>query len=289
MSSAAGRRSPGSPHLMNRMEVPAMAEYIDRKQIKSQARALLRDAQVPPRAFFALYLSMTLLLDLAASLATGDSDMMKIFAHPLGLFVVILVNLLGLILGVGVYLYCFAIRRGERSEYLTLFDGFSFTGKILLLYAVEYLFVILWCCLLIVPGVVAGYRYRFAVLNLCENPSLGVMEAIDMSKRQTYGYKGQLFALDVSYLAWILLANVGTIYFDAAYQLSVWGAALPGLSMAAWLQTLIGDAITVAVGIFYLPSYHLSNLSYFDAAKHSSGVGAGLVPRDPGPDDLGGF
>ena len=45
-------------------------------------------------------------------------------------------------------------------------------------------------------GIVAAYRYRFALYNLYENPGIGVMEALDMSKRQTLGYKSQLFTLD---------------------------------------------------------------------------------------------
>lgn len=46
-------------------------------------------------------------------------------------------------------------------------------------------FIALWSMLLIVPGIIAAYRYRFALYNLCENPELGVMEALAMSKAQT--------------------------------------------------------------------------------------------------------
>ena len=39
------------------------------------------------------------------------------------------------------------------------------------------------------------------MLNLCENPDLGVMEALDLSKRQTNGYK--MPALSCSSLSFI--------------------------------------------------------------------------------------
>jgi uncharacterized membrane protein len=260
-----------------------MAEYIDRKRVKAEARGLLKAARVSSKRFFALYLGLIALLDLASTLAIGDTDVTALFSNPLGLFVIILTNLLSLILGVGVYLYCFGVRRGERMEYLTLFDGFSFAGKVLLLYIVEYFFIFLWMLLLIVPGFIALYRYRFAVLNLCENPSLGVLEAIEMSKRQTYGYKGQLFTLDLSYLGWGLLANSATIYFRIAYNMNA-GFSLPEAAIPLWAEILIEDAVMLLVGIFYLPVYQTTELGYFEISKRSSGTGFGMLPEDPGPD-----
>lgn len=58
------------------------------------------------------------------------------------------------------------------------------------------------------PVIIAGYRYRFAIYNLCENPDIGVMEAISMSKAQTAGYKGDLFLLDLTFIGWNLLCSL---------------------------------------------------------------------------------
>ena len=44
--------------------------------------------------------------------------------------------------------------------------------------------------------------------NLCENPEMGVMEALNMSKAQTYGFKAQLFLLDLSFLGWEILCGL---------------------------------------------------------------------------------
>ena len=92
--------------------------------------------------------------------------------------------------------------------YLTLFDGFSFAGKLILLALVRYIFVFLWSLLFVVPGIIAAYRYRFAVYNLCENPEMGVMDAINMSKAQTAGFKWQLFVLDLSFIGWSILCGL---------------------------------------------------------------------------------
>ena len=278
-----------------------MASLIDRKQLKRDMKDLLADAQVSPRAMAALYLGLSLVLSMVDTLA-GDFGLLSTFLS-------ILTSLLGMVLGAGFVLYCMAIRRGERAEFLTLFDGFSFVGKLIGLNLLMYLFIALWTMLFVVPGIIAAYRYRFALYNLYENPGISVFEALNMSKRQTYGYKSQLFMLDLSYLGWTMLASIpswiyssllsqelltetmnsvgfGTIAFTTG---SLSTAALP-----VWGWTLLMGLWQLAVAIFYLPTYQCVELGYFEIAKSTSGVGEGASPNSQdtwrnGPDDLGGF
>ena len=175
-----------------------MAQLIDRKHLKQEMKELLRSAQVSPRGMTCLYLALVLVLNLA------DSFMGLMNPGLLGTFISILTGLMSMVLASGFVMYCMAIRRGERAEYLTLFDGFSFVGKVILLNIVIYLFTFFWSLLFVIPGIIAAYRYRFALYNLYENPGIGVMEALNMSKQQTLGYKGQLFMLDLSYIGWVL-------------------------------------------------------------------------------------
>ena len=176
-------------------------EHIDRRRLKSDMKSVVRHAQVSARVMTALYLGLSLILSLlnyAGGLKGG----------PLSIFLSILTTLLSLVLGAGFVMYCMAILRGERTEYLSLFDGFSIAGKFIALYIIQISFITLWSMLFVVPGIIAMYRYRFAEYNLYENPDLGVFQALDMSKRQTAGYKLQLFTLDVSYFGWACLASL---------------------------------------------------------------------------------
>ena len=273
-----------------------MAQQIDRRQLKAQMKEMLRTAQVSPRGMTCLYLALTLVLNLA------DSFLSALGTGLLGTFVSILTGLMGMVLTCGYVLYCMAIRRGERAEYLTLFDGFSFVGKVILLNIVISLFTFLWGMLFVIPGIVAGYRYRFALYNLYENPGIGVMEALEMSKQQTLGYKGQLFMLDLSYLGWHLLGSVAGfvqlayIYSVIFQNLSVY-IADPALvysiylPMPVGLQILIGSVWPLLVALFYLPVYQCTELGYFDIAKRTSGVGRDAAPTmSDGPDSgWGGF
>ena len=277
------------------------AELIDRKGMKAEVREMLSGAQVSPRAMTALYAGLLLILNLVCAF-TGEGI--------LSTFVSILTSLLSVLLGAGFAMYCMAIRRGERAEYLTLFDGFSFVGKLIALTIVTYAFIWLWSMLFVIPGIVAAYRYRFAAYNLYENPGISVMEALEMSKRQTMGYKGQIFALDLSYIGWTLLASLpamvemGMMYYAmfSSYYDYMTGAisVMPtdftaSVILPAWLWTLISGLWSMAVSLFYLPHFQCVELGYFETAKRTSGVGSGSEPpaigagHGAGPDGLGGL
>ena len=286
-----------------------MVQQIDRKQLKRDSKALLRTAQVSPMAMTALYLGLVLVLD-AADVLSGGSAALGI-GSLLSTFVSVLTWLVGMVLSAGFVLYCMAIRRGERAEFLTLFDGFAFVGKVIGLNIVITVFIALWSMLFVIPGIVAAYRYRFALYNLYENPGIGIMEALDMSKRQTVGYKAQLFLLDLSYYGWAFLAALPSAVLEwcVSYQelSAIVGLAgtpalitsLLALSDFSWI--LIIDLWSLVVSLFYLPVYQCTELGYFETAKSTSGVGEGAAPRngnpwnsnpwnnDMGPDGLGGL
>ena len=248
-----------------------MFQSIDRRQMKAEARRLLRDAQVSAAGFFTLFLCLTTLMDVITTVADSAlpvSSFLFFDTNPLSMFLSILSQLMGLVLGVGCYLYCMAIRRSERVEYLALFDGFSLVGKIILLYVVEYLFIVLWSMLFFIPGIIAMYRYRFAILNLCENPELDVMEALRLSKQQTYGYKLHLLALDLSYIGWALLASLPNLYFYYS-DLLLPGYTLPGLQLPGVVQVLICGVFTILIAPHYLPQYETTEIGYFELAKQA--------------------
>lgn len=257
-----------------------MTEVVDRKQLKREMKDLLRSAQVSPKAMVAVYMLLVLAFNLADVFAGGGAAGVA-GGNLLGTFVSVLTSLLSLVLATGFTLYCMAVRRSERAEFLTLFDGFSFVGKIIGLYIVEYFFIVLWSMLLFVPGIVASYRYRFAIYNLCEHPELGIMEALDMSKQQTLGYKSQLLMLDLSYLGWFILASL-----PMGYEGFYIGLGQP-VPLPIALLTVIAGLWGLVVYLFFLPVYQCADLGYFETAKRTSGVSISEEP--PCPEEPFGF
>ncbi|MDE6455306.1 MAG: DUF975 family protein [Dysosmobacter sp.] len=269
-----------------------MVEQIDRPKCKWEAAELLREAQVSPKAMTALYMGLLILLNLFSSLV--DTGFFSVFIS-------ILVSLMSAVLAAGFTLYCMAVRRGERAEYLTLFDGFSFVGKLILLDILISVFIFLWALLFVIPGIIAAYRYSFALYNLYEDPSIGVLEALEMSKRQTLGYKFQLFTLDLSYVGWNLLAAAPALLLSFKISqdltmLMLYGVPASGtyFGLPVFALSAICGLWQLLVSLFYYPNYICVQLAYFDTAKRTSGVGRDAAPAQSSswdgwnaPDGLG--
>ena len=238
---------------------------LDRVQLKMEAKAITKNAKVSAYLFTLLYLAIGLALDGVDWLVSGGTrndvvtyvenymgvDVSVYLNSPLALpaavsgFISIVVSLVTVVLSAGYILYALNVRKGLETPYSTMFDGFLFVGKIILLSIVQYIFIFLWSLLFIIPGIIAGYRYRFALYNLCENPEMGVMEAINMSKAQTRGHKWELFVLDLSWIGWNILC-----------------------------------ALTLGIlSIWIAPYIQQTDIGYFQAIKEMSGIGY-QSPRD---------
>ena len=239
---------------------------LNRIELKSNAKAITKSARVSAYQMTLLYLVIRFVLGLADNYVSADEgtwveigdmqfQVQSLFHHaafptPVVVFVSVLVWLLGCVLAAGYVLYHQGVRRGEEMPISSLFDGFGFVGKIVLLNLVITVFVALWSILFIIPGIIAGYRYRFALYNLCENPELGVMDALNMSKAQTKGYKLDLFVLDLTFIGWSLLC---------------------GLTLGI-------------LSIWITPYIQQTDLGYFEAIKAEKGIGR-IPGQDPGEDD----
>lgn len=93
-----------------------------------------------------------------------------------------------------------------KPKFELLFSRFSIFGRALGLRLLMAVKIFLWSLLLIVPGIIAAYRYSMAPFLLAETPDLTASEAIEKSKLLMSGNKGRLFCLQFSFIGWYLLA-----------------------------------------------------------------------------------
>ena len=219
-----------------------MPLQLDSRAIKAEARSLLHTGEVNPFKLTLFYLLISLVLD---TVNAGVS-------------------------------YAIGILRREQMPYDSLFDAFPFAGKVILLSIVEGIFIFLWSMLFVIPGIVAAYRYSFAMLNLCENPDLGVMEALDLSKRQTNGYKMQLFLLQLSFISYQLAAALIAVLYEYAI-ISFLPDSLPGVL----LGTLIYSVLAAGVGVYLTPYLNLSICRFYLLATGNQAGGAEPPHTDP--------
>ena len=231
---------------------------LDRAALKCEAKDLIRTARVSPIKMTLLLLAISLVLDLLDTALTYLTGSIVGVAFLSISFVGILITLISQVLSAGYCCYCLGIHRREEMPYESLFDGFTFAGKVIALYIVEGFFVALWSMLFVIPGIIAVYRYSFAIWNLCQNPELGVMEALNRSKRQTIGYKGQLFGLHLSFIGWILLFGVVLGVYEALVI-----ALILDSFPAIMLGSLLGGLASMLVQIYFLPYYTLSECGFY--------------------------
>ena len=225
------------------------------QEIRRNAAATARDAQVSASSFVLFYMLISLALNLADLLAARFLPGVSTFVH-------FLILLIFPVLAAGFVMYCMRIYRRERVEYVDIFDGFSFVVKVLGLYFLMVVLIALWSILFVIPGVIAAYRYRFAIYNLYEDPRISPFEALRRSKRQTVGYKMQLFLLDISFLGWLLLTNLPSNLLTGLAQAEI-------LVLNDFVHLFLCWAISTAASLCYLVRFQVCSYTYFNLARNA--------------------
>jgi len=125
----------------------------------------------------------------------------------------------------GIATFSLAISRKKEAYVKMIFSGFKYFGKTLGLFLLITLFVLLWMLLLIVPGFIAALSYSLAFFILSDNPNIGIMEAINKSKKMMYGYKWKLFCLCLRFIGWFLLGilslGIGLLWIAPYIQIGL--------------------------------------------------------------------
>jgi uncharacterized membrane protein len=83
--------------------------------------------------------------------------------------------------------------------------------KALWLKILKALCIFAWSLLLIVPSIIAAYRYSMAEYALCENPTMRATDALRESARMMRGNKWRLFCLRFSFVGWQLLGLLAPV------------------------------------------------------------------------------
>ena len=107
---------------------------------------------------------------------------------------------------VGFVIFTLHISRDEKAEFGNLFDGFGLFFRVLWLGILEGLLIFLWSLLLVVPGIVAAYRYRQALYLLLDHPERSAWQCLRESSALMSGHKWELLVLDLSFLGWAMLS-----------------------------------------------------------------------------------
>ena len=108
----------------------------------------------------------------------------------------------------GLTLYFLASFRKHDVQLADIFLGFERFGKALGLYLYRGLFILLWTCLFIIPGIIASIRYSQAFFILADDPDKGIRQCMNESKAMMMGNKMKYFLLNLSFIGWGVLATI---------------------------------------------------------------------------------
>lgn len=237
-----------------------MPVYIDNRELREEAKALLRSASVSPFRFTALLLAINIILNLvttAASYKMGTTlDFTQISAPQV--FAMMLVSLFSTVLVAGYNLYCLGVHEGREMRYGTLFSAFPFAGKVILLSVLQGVLIGAGLMLFIVPGIYFAFAYAFAVYHLCLDPEAGVIDAMRRSRLELRGGKWQLFSLFASFFPLLLLFAVPVALCE--YFLS---GFFPDTLAGELLHSLVYDLLTGVAALYMTPYIALSEVGFF--------------------------
>lgn len=96
------------------------------------------------------------------------------------------------------------------------------------------LYTFLWSLLLVVPGIIKSYEYRFIPYLASAHPEMDSNTLFQASRAMTDGRKMQLFIMDLSFLGWRLLGAVTfglvNIFWTTPYRESAFAACYKSIA-----------------------------------------------------------
>ncbi len=251
---------------------------VDRKELKAQAKAAMRQAKPSPYWVVLLLTVITAVLTVLGMSLNGTLEAYRaMYAAALeGQAVVVEPRAAGGVLGwilqlalevmsaeltVGLAVYTLRVWRREKAGCGDLFDGFGVFFRSIWIQLLPSLFVTLWSLLyvmpvtalivmtgqswwmvaglpLLIPAVAASYSYRQAVYIMLDNPGMNCFQCVALSRAVMQGRRWELFVLDLSFLGWVFLSVVLPL---VGLLLAVWVSAYMHISMAGYYEKVMGE------------------------------------------------
>lgn len=208
--------------------------------------------------------------DVSVSNVTATSQIpASLFAAIMGVALIFLIwGIVIFIIGgattLGYVKYNLAIVDDKDPELKEIFSQYHRLGTGFGMQFFRAIFTFLWSLLLVIPGIIACYRYYMTPFILVENPEMTAREAIAESKELMKGNKWRLFCLELSFIGWELLAVLimWIVMMVTIFPVILTGSesAIIGLIVVMFieiivfivaLELILSPYITAAIAVFY--------------------------------------
>lgn len=156
-------------------------------------------------SFYAFVFSSAFFVGFVSETNGGDS---KVAGEAIKGFAQLIEFLVSGALMVGLCSFFLGITQDRDARLENLFTGFRRFWKSLGTYFFYSVFVFLWALLLIIPGIIASFRYAMAFYIIADDEDCGPLEAISRSKEMMKGNKWKYFCLNWRFFWWGLLCMI---------------------------------------------------------------------------------
>lgn len=144
-------------------------------------------------------------IEMMRNIGVGSAFAVWQYLSVVAALVAIVRIIIGSFVGVGYMKFNMDLIDGEEGRPETLFRYCKQWGTMLAATLLQGVYILGWMLLLIIPGLIAAYRYSLTSYILAENPEMGVNAAITRSKELMKGNKWRGFCLDFSFIGWEIL------------------------------------------------------------------------------------
>ncbi len=129
----------------------------------------------------------------------------------------------------------------EPVELGNFIEGLSHWAKAIICGFWKSIWILLWSCLLLIPGLVKTYAYSQMEYLLLEYPELSVTKSMKISMIITRGHKADLFIQDLSFIGWGILC---TATFGIGY---LWLVPYISVTKINAYHALLKEAVTAGL------------------------------------------
>lgn len=175
---------------------------LSRKELKLKTRELMRTSSAR-WTYVAVLLVMAIIIGALAGIGIG-------------------LLLLGGVLSIGLVTTAKNFVNNDKVDFTVPFSALDRFVDALIGYLLVSIYTLLWSLLLVIPGIIAHYRYELTFYLMEEDSSLSGSDAIKKSIKLMKGHKWASFVFDLSFIGWHILSaftlGILDILFVAPYQ-----------------------------------------------------------------------
>ena len=244
----------------------------DAKKIRELARGFLKgnwkNMAVVSLIYTVLLTTVPAIIDQFTSfertLNLGENSVSTVLNPGSSLYALIFMGVFQL--GVAVLMLYFFREKTVKVD--LIFSGFERFGKALALFLLMTVKIVLWCCLLIVPGIIAAFRYSQAFFILADHPEYTPNQCLKESSRLMVGNKMRYFGLLLSFIGWYLLAAIpeGIVYSICEFNSSLTAALV---------------SLVIMIPVYFVMAYSNTAQMVFYTLLTEQLRGVKIIPRMP--------